>query len=97
MWKRIMFLLSALRTDGRLMWHAVRHPKAPVWLRIGAFAPMLYLIFPLDLIPDTIPLLGVIDDALIIGFLPKIWHMLLDRADPQIRADAQAKVGDPRL
>lgn len=43
-----------------------RHPETPRaarWLIVGALA---YLLSPVDLIPDWIPVLGVLDDLLIV-------------------------------
>lgn len=37
-------------------------------IALGVFA-MLYLLNPLDVIPDPIPILGALDDATIFGFL----------------------------
>ena len=44
------------------------------WLSIGAalFA-VVYAIDPIDLIPDYIPFIGVIDDAVVLGLL---WRVL---------------------
>ena len=39
------------------------HPKA---IRIAAALGVLYLIFPFDFLPDLMPILGWIDDLLVI-------------------------------
>jgi uncharacterized membrane protein YkvA (DUF1232 family) len=51
------------------------HPKTPKlsrWLIGGAIA---YLLSPIDLIPDWIPVLGQLDDLLIVPLL--IWAALV--------------------
>lgn len=47
----------------RLALNDPRTPRAAKWLLRFAF---LYLLSPLDLIPDAIPVLGVIDDLIVI-------------------------------
>ncbi len=66
MFKRLALIWAALRGDLRLLWRALRHPQSPGWLKLGVAALLVYLILPVDLIPDVIPLLGAIDDVLII-------------------------------
>jgi uncharacterized membrane protein YkvA (DUF1232 family) len=47
-----------------LNWYrnTIRHPKYRWWLIIGT---LVYLLDPLDLLPDTLPLVGWVDDGLI--------------------------------
>jgi uncharacterized membrane protein YkvA (DUF1232 family) len=41
-------------------------PRIPAWSRILAGALIVYLASPLDLIPDFIPVIGFLDDLLIV-------------------------------
>ena len=43
-----------------------RDPRVPVWARIVAVALVLYLASPIDLLPDFIPVIGLLDDLLIV-------------------------------
>jgi hypothetical protein len=43
--------------DARRLWYALRPPDAPVWLRPVTALLLLYLVSPLDLIPDALPIL----------------------------------------
>ncbi|WP_119157752.1 YkvA family protein [Caldimonas tepidiphila] len=90
MWKRLTLLWSMVRGDARALWFALRHPAAPVWLKIGTGLIAVYLLSPIDLLPDTIPLLGVMDDLVIVPFAIRF---LLDRLPPGIRADVERRVG----
>ena len=84
MWKRLVVLWRVFRVDARRLWFALRHPGAPGWLKVGTALIVLYLLSPIDLIPDTIPLLGWVDDLVIIPFAIRF---LLDRLPPHVRAD----------
>ncbi len=82
--KRLSVLWSVVRGDARLLWRALRHPQAPGWLKPAALALVAYLIWPVDLIPDFIPFLGVMDDVVLI---PLAVRFLLDRLPGNLRAD----------
>jgi len=44
-----------------------RYRKAPVGTMAGAVLGLVYLINPLDLVPDILPVLGIVDDSLGFG------------------------------
>jgi len=48
------------------------YDKIPWWVISAVVFSMLYLINPFDLIPDFIPVIGVIDDALVIMLCLKL-------------------------
>ena len=82
--KRLSLLWSVVRGDARLLWRAVRHPQAPGWLKPAALALVAYLIWPVDLIPDFIPFVGVMDDIVLI---PLAVRFLRHRLPGPLRAD----------
>jgi len=88
MWKRWSALWLLVRTDARTLWFALCHPQAPAWLKGGTALLLLYLVSPIDLIPDAIPLLGVVDDLVLI---PAAVRLMLKYLPPQILAEAQKK------
>lgn len=51
------------------LWHAFRHPMTPLHLKLAMLVVPLYLISPLDLIPDMLPFLGIVDDFVIVPML----------------------------
>ena len=53
----------------RLTWRLIRDTRVPKWARGLAFLPALYLMSPIDLLPDFIPFLGRLDDALVFGLV----------------------------
>ena len=75
-----MRLQRKLRSAGKhllIAWYAFRHPSTPLPGKLALFAMAVYVISPVDLIPDTFPVLGWIDDAALISFgLPALLRLL---------------------
>jgi len=46
--------------------NAIRHPQYRWWVMLGT---IIYLISPIDIAPDFIPILGQLDDVMIAGLL----------------------------
>jgi uncharacterized membrane protein YkvA (DUF1232 family) len=55
--------------QARLVYHLLRDPEVPVYLKLLPLAAVAYVLFPADLAPDLVPILGQMDDlmALIVG------------------------------
>jgi uncharacterized membrane protein YkvA (DUF1232 family) len=81
MWKRLTLLWTVVRGDARQLWFALRHPAAPKWLKVGTALIVLYVLSPIDLIPDFIPLLGVMDDVVLV---PLAIRFLLKRLPAEL-------------
>jgi uncharacterized membrane protein YkvA (DUF1232 family) len=58
----------------RLAWRLGVSPRVPWRARLPLLALLLYLVMPLDIVPDFIPVLGQIDDVLIAGVA--VWWFL---------------------
>ncbi len=84
MLKRLSMLWALVRGDARLLWRALRHPGAPGWLKPAVALLALYLVWPADLVPDVIPVLGLADDLVLI---PLAVRFLLNRLPPTLRAE----------
>lgn len=65
--------LRRLLDDGRLLLALVqdgwrgRYRQAPWWTVSGAAFALLYVLNPFDLVPDALPLIGVLDDAAVVA------------------------------
>jgi uncharacterized membrane protein YkvA (DUF1232 family) len=91
MLKRLSVLWVAVRGDARRLWVALRHPEAPAWLKLGSAGLVLYLISPVDLLPDVVPMLGMVDDLVLI---PLAMRWMLNRLPSHLRGEEDKKAGD---
>lgn len=57
--------LRALPQFARMLARLVRDPVLPRRLKLVLAAAIVYLVSPLDLVPDLVPFVGYVDDALI--------------------------------
>lgn len=57
---------KALKRDVVALWIAARDPRTPWYAKVAAGAITAYALSPVDLIPDFIPILGYLDDLLIV-------------------------------
>jgi uncharacterized membrane protein YkvA (DUF1232 family) len=57
---------KALKRDVMALWIAARDPRTPWYAKVVAGAVAAYALSPVDLIPDFIPVLGYLDDLLIV-------------------------------
>jgi uncharacterized membrane protein YkvA (DUF1232 family) len=76
------------RRELLVMGFALFHPGAPKRLKLAGGAVLLYLLSPLDLVPIMVPLLGVLDDALLVP-----WGVgaVVRRLPDQVRVDTEAR------
>jgi uncharacterized membrane protein YkvA (DUF1232 family) len=72
------------------LWKLYRHPDTPRAPKLVAVAVLAYALSPIDLIPDFIPVLGQLDDlilvplgvALVVRLTPKsLWQARLREAE----------------
>jgi uncharacterized membrane protein YkvA (DUF1232 family) len=55
-----------IKRDAMAVYFAARDPRTPLFVKGLAFAVAAYALSPIDLIPDFIPVLGYLDDLLIV-------------------------------
>jgi uncharacterized membrane protein YkvA (DUF1232 family) len=77
-----------LKRDVVALWIAARDPRVPLAAKLVAGGVAAYALSPIDLIPDFIPVLGYLDDLLLVP----LGIMLAIRLVPQeIMAQARAE------
>lgn len=60
-----------IKCDGATLWFAYRHPATPLLAKGLCVLVVAYALSPIDLIPDFIPVLGYLDDVILLPVL--IW------------------------
>ena len=60
-----------IKRDGVTLWFAGKHPATPWYAKALGLFVVAYALSPIDLIPDFIPVLGYVDDILLLPGL--IW------------------------
>ena len=56
----------ALKYETTALWFALRDPRTPWAARIVGALVVAYALSPIDLIPDFIPVLGLLDDLILL-------------------------------
>jgi uncharacterized membrane protein YkvA (DUF1232 family) len=55
-----------VKRDAFALWLAARDPRVPWYAKLLAGAVAAYALSPIDLIPDFVPILGYVDDLIIV-------------------------------
>jgi uncharacterized membrane protein YkvA (DUF1232 family) len=90
-------LAGRIAIEAHAAWLAARDPDCPWHARAVGLLVTAYALSPIDLIPDFIPVLGLVDDALIVP--AGLWlfaRLLPDGLLDRCRAEAEAAADRPR-
>jgi len=71
-----------------ILYYALQHKQTPFYAKLPAIFSLLYLLSPVDLIPDVIPFFGYVDDLFIVPLLLQLSVSLLPA---QVKQDSIAK------
>ncbi|WCM94649.1 DUF1232 domain-containing protein [Acidovorax sp. NCPPB 2350] len=86
-----------LKTETLLVYFAARDPATPWAVRLLALAVAAYALSPIDLIPDFIPVLGYLDDVIIVPLgIALVVRLLPPAVRERARLRAQAAAQRPR-
>lgn len=66
MLERLKQWARAIKRDTHALYLAARDPRVPWYAKVLALAVAAYALSPIDLIPDFIPVLGYLDDLIIV-------------------------------
>jgi uncharacterized membrane protein YkvA (DUF1232 family) len=78
MWK-LGVLWWKFKKEILMVWAMLRNPAAPAMAKLVALLSVVYIISPVDLVPDVIPILGWIDDGVVSILLFKLAFKLLPK------------------
>jgi uncharacterized membrane protein YkvA (DUF1232 family) len=82
-----------LQKEIHALYLAYRDPRTPWIARVVALLVVGYAVSPIDLVPDFIPVLGYLDDLIIV---PAGVALALKLIPPQVMADARGKADQAR-
>jgi uncharacterized membrane protein YkvA (DUF1232 family) len=68
-----------------VLYFAIQDARTPFYAKWVALLAFVYLISPIDLIPDFIPFVGYLDDLVIVPF---ILHVAFRLVPAEVRADS---------
>jgi uncharacterized membrane protein YkvA (DUF1232 family) len=88
LFEKIKSQAHTLRAETYALYLAYRDPRTPWYARVWAGLVLAYAFSPLDLIPDFIPLLGYLDDLLLV---PAGIALALRLIPPEVLAESRAK------
>lgn len=80
-----------------MLYLAYKDPRVPWHAKLFAACVVAYAFSPIDLIPDFIPVLGYLDDLLLIPLgIYLVLKMIPDEVIAECRQKAQAALSQPR-
>ena len=83
--------VRALKAETLALYLAYRDPRTPWYAKVWAAIVVAYAFSPVDLIPDFIPVLGYLDDLLLI---PLGIALALKLIPPDVMADSRVKAAE---
>ncbi|WP_313199966.1 YkvA family protein [Rhizobium sp.] len=96
MLKKAKAWAKTLKRDIVALWLAARDPRVPLSAKLVAGAVAAYALSPVDLIPDFIPVLGYLDDLILVpvGILIAI-RLVPRELMSEFRLTAEQRSGRP--
>lgn len=79
---------ARLKADIPALFLVLKHPKTPLGAKVLAGVAVGYALSPIDLIPDFIPVLGLLDDLLL---LPALAALAFWMIPPEVLAECRAR------
>lgn len=84
MFESIKAWAKRIKRDAVMLWFARRHPQTPLLAKLLSAAAVAYVLSPIDLIPDFIPVLGYLDEVILVPVF--IWAIVRLLPEPVVLA-----------
>ncbi len=81
---RVLSVLMMFQRHLTILWRAFLHPRTPLHLKAAMVGVVIYLISPVDLLPDFFMIVGWIDDVLLVTFAI---NWIMKRLPPEVLED----------
>jgi uncharacterized membrane protein YkvA (DUF1232 family) len=88
---RIKIWARTLKRDSRAIYLAARDPRVPWYAKLLAVAVAGYALSPIDLIPDFIPVIGYLDDLVLVPL--GIW-LVISLVPKEIMIECRARASE---
>lgn len=88
MLERLKAWAAALKREALVLWFASRDPRTPWYAKWLSVLIVAYALSPIDLIPDFIPIVGYLDDIIL---LPGAIWLVLKLMPPEVLLDSRAR------
>jgi uncharacterized membrane protein YkvA (DUF1232 family) len=85
---RLARIIVKLPTYARIVWGLMRDPRTPIGLKGMLAAALAYVVMPVDLVPDAIPIIGQADDLTV---LLLVLDLFIQNAPADVRAEHTAR------
>lgn len=85
---KIKEAINKLKSDVPAVYLTLKDKRTPAMAKLFALLTVIYALSPVDLIPDFIPVLGYLDDAVI---LPLLIALTIKLVPSQVWAENKAK------
>ena len=97
LWQRLRLCARLVLRDGLALYVAARDTRTPWYAKLLALMVAAYALSPIDLIPDVIPVLGLLDELILLPIAIALIARLIP-ADimAESRTTAQAILDRPR-
>jgi uncharacterized membrane protein YkvA (DUF1232 family) len=88
MWEELKHRVRQLERETYALYLAARHPRTPWYAKLLIAAVVAYAVSPIDLIPDFVPVLGYLDDLILI---PLGIAVAIRLVPPEVLAECRAR------
>jgi uncharacterized membrane protein YkvA (DUF1232 family) len=97
LWQRLRLWARLVLRDGLALYVAARDPRTPWLAKLLALVVAAYALSPIDLIPDVIPVLGFLDELILLPIaIALIARLIPANIMAESRAAAERMVHRPR-
>ena len=83
-----------IHTEAQSFYFAFKHPRVPWYAKVVAVCTAGYLFSPIQLIPSFIPVIGFLDDFLVLFFGVKLLQRIVP---PEILAECRQQANDAEM
>ncbi|SDF33541.1 YkvA family protein [Sporolituus thermophilus] len=78
--------LKVFKNNALILYFAWKHPRTPIVVKVMLLALIAYIISPVDILPDYLPLFGFADDAVL---APAAMFYLINLLPETVRTECQ--------